>query len=297
MTDNVEPNVNFSRYIRSKFKEVIPGSRYLSIYLGQVQRLSICKLMTAATTVDKKKPIKQELSQNDYPSNEQLLAYIHQRIDIAKGFYTAMFFTSIGFLYAGGWWFAPLLGSARGLYSFLCRITKLANIQRVVSNILEELKHEENLKTYGLIEIEDHESLDLFVTIDKKANFFISVQSKGKSNLLYDEEKDSFFGKRKGKSRQKWKFNPSLEMEACARWIHKNRQLFNLSSRQSSKVPHARIVVICKPTGIAKHQDHHYSTMNGEKILTVNKTFFVGEEDVAKLMKAFLANQIKYPST
>ena len=248
-------------------------------------------------------PNLQNPTENDAPpvdaleSNWALAEKIDRSIGASVIHYGFASGGSLALLLSGGWWLIAILGSLHQTYSRLFQISKLTNIKKVLTNILEDFKDESDLKIYGCIEVDKEEALDLFATFNKKANFFISVRSKGQSKLFYDAEKDWVYGKRKRKSRQKWRSHPIEEMKAYVRWISKNRQLLNLSSRQISKTPYARIVAICKPTEIADHEDKFYSIINGEKVLTINKTFFVGEENVTKLMKAFLANQIEYPKT
>ena len=234
---------------------------------------------------------------DEFESNWALVEQIDRSIGASVLLYGFISSGSLTFLVAGGWWMIAILGSLHQIYSRLFQISKLTNIKKVLTSILEDFKDENDLKIYGCIEVDKEEALDLFATFNKKANFFISVRSKGKSKLFYDAEKDWVYGKRRRKSRQKWRSHPIEEIQNYVRWISKNRQLFNLSSRQISKTPYARIVAICKPTEIADHEDKFYSIINGEKVLTINKTFFVGEENVTKLMKAFLANQIEYPKT
>lgn len=253
--------------------------------------------MTLEVADIKKNIVDEEDSRDELESNWELVRQIDHSIRASTLLYGTGAGLSLGLLLAGGWALIALLPSLHPIYSHLFQISKLTNIKKVLTSTLQDFKNESDLKIYGCIKVESEEALDLFATFNKKANFFISVRSKGKSKLFYDAEKDWFYGRRKKKGRQKWRSHPTREIQAYVKWVSKNRQLFNLSSRQISKTPYARIVAICKPTEISDHEDKFYSIINGEKVLTINKTFFVGEENVTQLMKAFLANQIEYPKT
>ena len=254
--------------------------------------------MTLEVADIEKTIIDEEYSRDELESNWALVRQLDHSIGASTVLYGTGAGLSLGLLLMGGWALFAVLSSLHPIYSHLFQISKLTNIKKVLTNILEEFKDENDLKIHGCIEVDNEEPLDLFAIFNKKANFFISVRSKGKSKLFYDAEKDCFYGRRKGSGRQKWRSHLSGEMRTYVRWVSKHRQLFNISSRQVVKVHHARIVVICKPTEIADHNDEFYSIINGdEKILTIHKTFFVGEENVTKLIKAFLTNQIEYPKT
>ena len=183
-------------------------------------------------------------------------------------------------------------------YATLHRVEKFARLDILVGGLLKEFKSDSpDIKVYPCLKVDDSEPLDIYIKVHQKANILISIRSKSKSKIIYDQEKEWIYSRRKYRGRARWKNCPMEEMNRYVKWLNKNREIFNLSSRQVKRLPLIRIVVIWSPTKIAEHDSKSYCYMKGEKILILNKRgkfYFMEEDKVINFVKAYLANEIEY---
>ena len=185
-------------------------------------------------------------------------------------------------------------------YTTLYQVEKFARLDILVGKLLKDLKGDSpDIKIYPCLKMDEGEPLDIYIKVHQKANILISIRSKSKSKIIYDQEKQWIYSRRRYRGRSRWKHCPMEEMNRYVKWLTKNRALFRLSSRHARNLPLIKIVVIWSPTEIAEHDSENYCYMKGEKILTLNKkgkVYFMGEDKVIDFIKACLANEIEYKS-
>ena len=186
-------------------------------------------------------------------------------------------------------------------YATLYQVEKFARLDILVGRLLKEFKKDSpDIKIYPCLKIDEGEPLDIYIKVHQKANILISIRSKSKSRIVYDQEKQWIYSRRKYRGRSRWKNCPIEEMNRYVKWLTKNRERFRLSSRHARNLPLIKIITIWSPTKIAEHDSEHYCYMKDEKILTLNKkgkVYFMGEDKVIDFIKAYLANEIEYKST
>ena len=183
-------------------------------------------------------------------------------------------------------------------YAALHRVEKFSRLDILVEKLRKEIEGDSpDIKVYPCLKTDEGEPLDLYIKVHQKANILISIRSKSKSKIIYDQEKEWIYSRRKYRGRARWKNCPMEEMNRYVKWLNKNRDLFRLSSRQVKRLPLIRIIVIWSPTKIAEHDSKSYCYMKGEKILILNKRgkfYFMEEDKVIDFIKAYLANEIEY---
>ncbi len=144
----------------------------------------------------------------------------------------------------------------------------------------------------------EHHRIDLYVRFPGQAQFFILFRSMGKHIIVYNEAKESLQIRKKRKGASNIRPCPLLDLSKGQRWlVAKNRQLFGLSSRQASKTPTARVLVICGDTEISsKHRDELYATIGSNRYLALPKsgtTFVVMENELAAFVRDWLTHSKK----
>jgi hypothetical protein len=111
---------------------------------------------------------------------------------------------------------------------------------------------------------------------------------------VYNEAREVLQVKRKDKHGLKvWEPCPLLELADYEKWLNKNRDLFAMSSREATKTPSAKVLVLWPPTKAAlDHNDHLYSEIGSMRILALRRkgtAFVIQEEEVTEFVKAWLA--------
>ncbi|AFZ15539.1 hypothetical protein Cri9333_4765 (plasmid) [Crinalium epipsammum PCC 9333] len=178
-------------------------------------------------------------------------------------------------------------------YKPLDRILKIARLIGVMCQVLKEFQHL-GVQVFPTLEVPGQKNpLDLLVKIPKKAHILISIRSKGESKIVYNEEKEALYVKRKRKGLKVWKPCPLVELGDYTNWLNKNRELFGMSSREVRNVPLAKVLILWKPTLIDDRKDEYYTTVGSLKVLILKRkgaAFLIPEEDIVKFIKAFLAS-------
>jgi hypothetical protein len=178
-------------------------------------------------------------------------------------------------------------------YKPLVRVQKLARLEKLTALLLDEFKSE-GIQVFPVLKIESKNPVDLFIRFPGKTHLFISIRSKGDSEIVYNERREFLQVKRKNKSGLRtWEPCPLVELADYKSWFDKNRNLFGMSSREAQKTPTAKVLVLWPPTKAAEgHNDHLYSEIGSMKILALRRkgtAFVIQQEEVTEFIKAWLA--------
>ncbi|MDZ8083360.1 MAG: hypothetical protein RMX35_30385 [Nostoc sp. DcaGUA01] len=178
-------------------------------------------------------------------------------------------------------------------YKPLIRVQKLARLEKLTALLLDQFKSE-GIQVFPVLKIEDKNPIDLFIRFPRKTHLFISIRSRGDSHVIYNEKREILQVKKKDKNGlTTWRPCPLVELSDYERWLTKNRALFGMSSKDVTKTPTAKVLVLWSPTKAASdHNPHLYSEMGSMKILALRRkgtTFVIQEEEVTEFIKAWLA--------
>jgi hypothetical protein len=178
-------------------------------------------------------------------------------------------------------------------YKPLVRIQKLARLEKLTATLLDEFKSEE-IQVFPVIKVEDKNPIDLFIRFPRKTHLFISIRSKGDSEIIYNEKREILQVKRKNKGGLRtWEPCPLVELADYKSWFDKNRNLFGMSSREAQKTPTAKVLVLWPPTKAADdHNSHLYSEVGGMKTLALRRkgtAFVIQQEEITEFIKVWLA--------
>ncbi|MBD2168488.1 hypothetical protein H6G04_29340 [Calothrix membranacea FACHB-236] len=178
-------------------------------------------------------------------------------------------------------------------YKPLVRIEKLARLLKLTAVLLDEFKSE-GIQVFPVIQIEDKNPIDLFIRFERRSHLFISIRSRGDSEVVYNETREILQVKKKNKSGlTTWKPCPLVELSDYERWLTKNRALFGMSSKEVTKTPTVKVLVLWHPTLAADdHNPHLYSEMGSMRLLALRRkgtAFVIQQEEVIQFVKAWLA--------
>jgi hypothetical protein len=176
-------------------------------------------------------------------------------------------------------------------YRPLIRLEKVARLIKVMNILLEHFESQ-GVQIFPSLQVPDNQPLDLFVRFPQKAHLLISIRSKGDAEIVFKEENETLYVKRKGKGSRYWKPCPLVELGNYTNWLNKNRQLFGISAKEVRNTPLAKVLALWHPTKIDEHNEHLYSTISEIKLLVLRRkgtSFVIQEEDVINFIKAYLA--------
>ncbi len=178
------------------------------------------------------------------------------------------------------------------VYRPLERIQNLARLIKIMRLLLEEFEPL-GVQIFPSLKVPEQENpLDLLVRFPKKAHILISIRSKGESKIVYNEEKEALYVRRKKKGLKVWEPCPLIELGDYTNLLTKNRELFGMSSKEVRNVPLAKVLALWKPTLIQDHISELYTTIESFKLLLLRKkgvAFVITEEDIVNFIKVFLA--------
>ena len=228
------------------------------------------------------------------PHNEAALAGLREAKDFETGLAmaaTGSAAATIGMIHPVGWLLFALA------YKPLIRVQKLARLEKLTALLLEEFKSE-GIQVFPVLQIESKNPIDLFLRFPRKTHLFISIRSRGDSEVTYNEKREILQVKKNLKNGlTTWKPCPLVELSDYERWLTKNRANFGMSSKEVIKTPTAKVLVLWPPTKAASdHNPHLYSEMGSMKILALRRkgtTFVIQEEEVTEFVKAWLAKYEK----
>jgi hypothetical protein len=237
------------------------------------------------------------LTLKDPPSDFQLPPHNEPALEMlreAKDYASTQALTAGGAALATGGIVHPFGWVLFGLaYKPLVAIQKLARLEKLTAVLLNEFKSK-GIQIFPVLKPEDKNPIDLFVRFERKIHLFISIRSIGDKEIVYNEAREVLQIKRKDKHGLKvWNPCPLLELADYEKWLSKNRDLFAMSSREATKTPSAKVLVLWPPTKAAiDHNSHLYSEVGSMKILALRRkgtAFIIQQEEVIEFVKATLA--------
>lgn len=245
--------------------------------------------MTGVMTKAPEKP----LATKAPPSNEDGIKMLRSQ----KFLYSAVFWTST----ATATLVALAISTPGALlfgvtFSAANVISKCTRILAIFEMLLEEFR-DDGIIGFPALMIKDaaeHEHIDLYVRFPKRTQLFINIRSEEGRSVVYNEAKEKLQvkkGKKKGMADMRP--CPLTILNKGKNWLNKNRQTFGLTSRQVTKVPTIRVLVLWGNTQLMQHRDELYSEINGNKYLSVQKdratTFVVKQENLATFIRDWLS--------
>ncbi|MEA5507475.1 hypothetical protein VB735_31160 [Halotia wernerae UHCC 0503] len=237
------------------------------------------------------------LTLKDPPSNFQLPPHNEAALEMlreAKDYQSTLALAASGAALGTGGIVHPLGWLLFGLaYKPLVATQKLARLEKLTARLLDEFRNE-GIQVFPVLKIDDKNPIDLFVRFERKIHLFISIRSIGDKEIVYNEAREVLQIKRKDKHGLKvWNPCPLLELADYEKWLSKNRDLFGMSSREATKTPSAKVLVLWPPTKAAEdHNSHLYSEVGSMKILALRRkgtVFVIQQEEVTEFVKATLA--------
>lgn len=181
-------------------------------------------------------------------------------------------------------------------YPALVRVEKIARLEKVTALLLEHFADQgiEVFPVQGLAEaqgIKVQNPIDLFIRFPRKTHIFLSIRSKGESEIVYNESKEVLQVKKKRGGLSLWEPCPLVELADYKVWLDKSRALFGMNSREAQKTPTARVLVLWPPTKAEDHKSHLYSEFGDAKILSLRRkgtAFVIQEEEILSFIRAWL---------
>ncbi|WP_228035813.1 hypothetical protein [Oculatella sp. LEGE 06141] len=171
------------------------------------------------------------------------------------------------------------------------RAAKVFRLLQTGKLLLEKFEAQ-GVEIYFRIPVEEANPIDLFVRFPKKTHLFIALRSKGNTKIIYNEAIEEISVKKKKGRASRWEPNPLVELSDQERWLTKNRDLFGMTSREASKTPTAKVLVVCSPTKIDEHREELYSEVGTFKTLALRRkgtAFVIQEEELLDFVAAWLA--------
>ena len=177
-------------------------------------------------------------------------------------------------------------------YKPLVRIEKIARLEKLTALLLKEFKSK-GIQVFPVLKIEDKNPIDLFVRFPGKTHLFISIRSKGESEIVYNEAKEVLQVRRKKNRLGTWKPCPLVELADYKSWFDKNRDKFQMSSREAQKTPTAKVLVLWPPTKASpKHNQHLYTEIGNMNVLVLKRkgsAFVIQESEVIEFVRNWLS--------
>lgn len=183
-------------------------------------------------------------------------------------------------------------------YSPLVRVEKIVRLEKVTTLLLENFA-DQGIQVFPVQGLEEAQGvkiqnpIDLFIRFPRKTHIFLSIRSKGDSEIVYNEAREDLQFKRRNRSGLvTWKPCPLVELADYERWLNKNRDLFGMTSREATKTPTAKVLVLWHPTQADDHKPHLYSELGAVRLLALRRkgtAFVIQEEEILAFFKAWLA--------
>ena len=197
---------------------------------------------------------------------------------------------------ASGAFFTPGLLLFALAYSPLVRVEKIARLEKVTTLLLENFA-DQGIQVFPVQGLEEAQGvkvqnpIDLFIRFPRKTHLFLSIRSKGDSEIVYNESKEVLQVKKKRGGLSLWEPCPLVELADYKVWLDKSRVLFGLNSREAQKTPTARVLILWHPTKAEDHKSHLYSELGHAKILALRRkgtAFVIQEEEILTFVRAWL---------
>ena len=203
----------------------------------------------------------------------------------------------VGSAAASGVFFPPGFLLFAMAYPPLARVEKIARLEKVTTLLLDNFT-DQGVQVFPVQGIEETQGvkvqnpIDLFIRFPRKTHLFLSIRSKGDSEIVYNESKEVLQVKKKRGGLSTWNPCPLVELADYKVWLDKNRALFGLNSREAQKTPTARVLALWHPTRAEAHKPHLYSELGAVKLLALRRkgtAFVIQEEEILTFVRAWLA--------
>ncbi|MBK1988495.1 hypothetical protein A0J48_013260 [Sphaerospermopsis aphanizomenoides BCCUSP55] len=173
------------------------------------------------------------------------------------------------------------------------RVEKIARLEKLTTILLEEFKSK-GIQVFPVLQVEDKNPIDLFIRFPRTTHLFISIRSFGDREVVYNEAREILQVRKKNKGGlTTWKPCPLLELADYEKWLNKNRNLFNMSSKEATKTRTTKVLVLWHPTIKASNLNEHlYSEVESMKTLALRRKgtmFVIQEDEVTEFIKSWLA--------
>ncbi|NJN85858.1 MAG: hypothetical protein HC881_05505 [Leptolyngbyaceae cyanobacterium SL_7_1] len=225
-----------------------------------------------------------------YLNNQQALQSLEleQQILIQCGCEVgAMVITEVGLFHC---W--ALLNSLPPLSGVLQRLRKTYQIYLTLGKLLAEFEHQGVIITPRL-PVPEHGSLDLLVRFPlppKKVNFAIALRTKGHSKVVYHEQKDMLFLRRRG-GLKRWEPDHLQRLPMQEFWLRNHQiELFGQSSKDKNR-PLIKLLVLTGTATLGHHPDHLYAHVGNERVLLIRRrssTYILQEQQLIPFIHAWL---------
>ena len=198
---------------------------------------------------------------------------------------------------ASGVFFPPGFLLFAMAYPPLVRVEKIVRLEKVTTLLLENFT-DQGVQVFPVQGTEEAQGIkfknpiDLFIRFPKKTHLFLSIRSKGDSEVVYNESKEVLQVKKKRGGLSTWNPCPLVELADYKVWLDKNRALFGLNSREAQKTSTARVLALWHPTRAEAHKPHLYSEVGDVKLLALRRkgtAFVIQEEEILTFVRAWLA--------
>jgi hypothetical protein len=183
-------------------------------------------------------------------------------------------------------------------YPPLVRVEKIVRLEKVATLLLENFV-DQGVQVFPVQGLEEAQGvkiqnpIDLFIRFPGKTHIFLSIRSKGDSEIVYNEAREDLQIKRRNRGGLvTWKPCPLVELADYERWLNRNRNLFGMTSREATKTPTAKVLVLWHPTTADDHKPHLYSELGDIKILALRRkgtAFVIQEEEILNFVRAWLS--------
>jgi hypothetical protein len=190
-----------------------------------------------------------------------------------------------------------LLLALSASYKVADGITKCTRLEEVLKLLLVDKFKDLRIEAFPLLPTKvAHESeyVDLYIRFPERTQIFITLRSEEGRSVIYNEAKEKLQVK-KGKKRGIANMRPCplTILNKGKNWLNRNRKTFGLSSRQVTKVPTIRLLVLWGDTALLEHRNELYTSVGNNKYLAVQKdgatTFVVKKEDMIAFIEDWLS--------
>ena len=199
----------------------------------------------------------------------------------------------------GAYLFAPLIppvavaaGAAVAAATWTqWRDKKVFRLLETTKSLLKTFESK-GIEIYERLPVEGMNPIDLFVRFPQRTHLFISIRSKGKTEIVYNEATEELIVKKENNKTSKWEPNPLVELADYKNWLSKNRQLFGMSAKEAQKTPTAKILLLWQPTKADEHREELYSEIGSLKTLVLKRkgsAFVIQQEELLNFVEAWLA--------
>ena len=151
----------------------------------------------------------------------------------------------------------------------------------------------------ALVEHPTNEPVDLLLRFPGKHFFLLCIRSYGNTEVVFNEKRQRFFQKKPDrKGLRSILLDPVDTSMQHVVWLQKYYRPFFGGTSRAAKRPLPRILVIWKPSCLAKHRDELYETFGEIRVLSVRYEkgggiFAVNREDAIRFIKEYLAFRIE----